>query len=122
MKKGLSIRLYAWELHGQLCRWSAAKDSLQREVAPSPDARLIPVRMIRERDYLKLSKKAKVRSAPQSCHLVDLFEALEEARHRMICGGIDTNMDDALAAARPLIEGIRSGELIHSSVSESEGL
>lgn len=50
-------RAWAWEIDSGLCYWAEPEPSeLTRYKAPSPEAKVVRVRIIKESDYQKLIK------------------------------------------------------------------
>ena len=48
----------AYEFEGMLCQWAEPdSDRLKKGGKPSPEAKIVKVRIIRESDYRKLIKK-----------------------------------------------------------------
>ena len=66
MSKIEVVEMWAWEIQGLragkwvLCHWArGSKDGLLEETKPTPEARPVRVRVMRNRDYLAKQRKEK---------------------------------------------------------------
>ncbi len=67
----------AWTFEGVLCRWAhPTTEQLQRESPPTPEAKPVAVRIIREADYRRLLARAK---KELGVHLADAVKRAETA-------------------------------------------
>lgn len=60
MKHSKTGRGWAWQLEEGLCHWvEPTKERLTRKDKPSPEAKPVFVRIVKEADYRRLLKQAK---------------------------------------------------------------